>query len=303
MKNIHIRPTSDYVFKSIFGQVGNEKITQKFLSTIIGKKITSISLDENTMLDKNVLSDKLGILDIKATLNSSVICDIEMQMQNHENFEERMLYYWSKLYSKTLNKSKKKGKKKYEDLKKTISIQILDFEPTNLKSLNKFHSKWKIIETECSNLVLTDHLEFHIISLEKLKNILRENNNPIEERKLINWIKFLLTPDNLDPQILKEEEEIKMAKKELDRFRSNECEVYIAELREKAILDEENLKYTAYKRGKREGKTEGINIGKRENKIKIAKKMLQSNMKIEDIMYLTELTKEEIQKLIKKSNT
>ena len=36
-KENSVVPTNDYVFKKIFGQVGNEKITKDFVSTILDK--------------------------------------------------------------------------------------------------------------------------------------------------------------------------------------------------------------------------------------------------------------------------
>ena len=97
-----IVPTNDYVFKRLFGQVGNEKITKSLISSIINQKITSINLDGNTILEKDLLDDKFGILDIKATLDSNIICNIEMQVLSNENIIKRILYYWSKLYSKSI---------------------------------------------------------------------------------------------------------------------------------------------------------------------------------------------------------
>ncbi len=322
-------PTNDYVFKSIFGNVGNEKITEDLISNILNEDITSINLDENTFLIKDLSSDKVGILDVKVTLNSDIICDIEVQVQNQENFEERMLYYWSKLYSKTLNKfeeddenntnslnnqngkfstdeNEETEKNIYKYLKKTISIQFLDFEPENLKSLHKFHSKWKIIETECSNIVLTDHLEFHIISLEKLRKMLQKDSSSIKNSGLVDWGKFLINPYNLDESILERNEAIKMAKQKLDEFNSKQYEVRIAELRHKAILDRNNMEYTGYvrgekigfKKGEKIGIKKGKNEGKLEEKTDIAKKMLAKNYSIEEIIDLTGLTQEEIEKLL-----
>lgn len=120
-----------------------------------------------------------------------------------------MLFYWSKLYSKSLNSGNT-----YADLKKTISILILNFEPIRLEELKRFHSEWKILETRCSNVVLTDYLEVHIISLEKLEQMLYEEIIIKENSKLINWSKFLLNPDSLDKNILEENREIAMAKEE-----------------------------------------------------------------------------------------
>ena len=79
--------------------------------------------------------------------------------------------------------------------------------------------------------------------------------------------------------------EIKKAKEELEYLTGDEAQRRIAELREKAIRDEK-----ANLRGARE---EGI----REEKKKIAKKLKKMNANIDNIIELTGLTKEEIEKI------
>lgn len=75
----------------------------------------------------------------------------------------------------------------------------------------------------------------------------------------------------------------------------------LAELREKAILDELEAKATSYDEGKNDGLAEGLAKGRSEgsnNKNKeIAKKMKEKGYKLEDIIELTNLSKEEIENL------
>ena len=85
----------------------------------------------------------MGILDIKATLDDTISCDIEMQMENQKNLEERLLFYWSKMFAQGIESGKK-----YEELKKTIVILIADFELKNLQEIKKYVSKWNIREEE-----------------------------------------------------------------------------------------------------------------------------------------------------------
>ena len=71
----------------------------------------------------------------------------------------------------------------------------------------------------------------------------------------------------------------------------------LAELREKAIRDEAAGLKSARRKGIEEGIQQGIEQGIEKNKIEIAKKMLAEKIDIELIMKITELTKEEIEKL------
>lgn len=56
----------------------NEEITKELLNLIIDDEIKEVKLDYKEVLDKDILSDKAGILDIKAKLNDKIWCDIEM---------------------------------------------------------------------------------------------------------------------------------------------------------------------------------------------------------------------------------
>ena len=178
-------PKNDYVFKRIFGHTGNEEITKGLLQSIIPDKINKIELDSNPITEKDLLDDKVGILDIKAKLNDgNVNCDIEMQVVDQKDIEKRILFYWSKMYIQTL-----KVGEDYENLKRCIVILITDYDLDKLKEIPEYVTKWKIREEKYSKLVLTNDLELYIISLEKAKN---STKNKKEE--LYNWLKFINNP-------------------------------------------------------------------------------------------------------------
>ena len=48
------------------------------------------------------MDDKVGIIDIRATINNKNPIDIEMQIIDNHNIEKRILFYWSRLYSKQI---------------------------------------------------------------------------------------------------------------------------------------------------------------------------------------------------------
>ena len=90
-----------------------------------------------------------------------------------------------------------------------------------------------------------------------------------------------------------ENEKIKQAEEEYEYLTGTEEAKRLEFLRKKAILDERDALY----RAKTEGKSEGIKEGKEKNKIEIARKMKQNGFDIEMIEKITELTKEEIEKI------
>lgn len=72
-------PTLDVVFQALFGEVGSEKITTRFLELILKTKIENIDLSKNPIIRRRNIKDKMGILDIIAKINGKEYCNIEMR--------------------------------------------------------------------------------------------------------------------------------------------------------------------------------------------------------------------------------
>ena len=285
-------PKMDIIFQAIFGEVGSENITKDFLEKILKRKIEKISLDKNPILRRELKDDKLGVLDVVTELDGKEKCNIEMQLIDKNNIIERMLYYWSKMYTRQI-----KAGDDYKKLEKTIVILIADF---NIKGLEEveYHSTWKIIETNSvKKLILTDKFELDIIELSKIKG--REN----EKDQLLDWLIFLENPESERvARKMKENENLKEAVEKLDRISEDEKMQRIIELREKAIRDEHAIYAKGVDDGIEKGIQKGFEDGKekgaREKQIEIAKKLLKSKVEIEIIIETTGLTEEEIKKLM-----
>ena len=272
-------PKMDIIFQAIFGEVGSENITKDFLEKILKRKIEKISLDKNPILRRELKDDKLGVLDVVTELDGKEKCNIELQLIDKNNIIERMLYYWSKMYTRQI-----KAGDNYNKLEKTIVILIADF---NIKGLEEveYHSTWKIIETNSvKKLILTDKFELDIIELSKIKG--REN----EKDQLLDWLVFLENPESERvARKMEENENLKEAVEKLDRISEDEKMQRIIELREKAIRDE----HAIYAKGL----DDGVEKGAREKQIEIAKKLLKAKVGMEVIIETTGLTKQEIEKL------
>ena len=205
-----------------------------------------------------------------------------MQVEAETTIKERILYYWSRVYSRQI----KKGNK-YENLQKTIVILIADFKVEGLEEL-EYITKWKIIEEKNRKLILTDKLELVIIELPKI----------IEDEarsELIDWLSFLENPKSERvKEKMKENEELNEAVNKLEEMSEDEYLERIADLREKKILDENTRLHESYNKGITDGRKEGITEGELKNKKETAKKMLEKNIPLETIIEITGLTKEEI---------
>ena len=286
-----LSPMIDVVFQMLFGEVGSEKITQDFLSAILKEKIETISLDQNIVLRRELPKGKMGIVDVLAKINDNEFCNVEMQMADKKNMIKRMLYYWARQYAKEIGK-----KEEYKELKRTIVVLIANFEFDKLRELG-VHSRWKIIEEERRKIVLTEDLEFNIIEVPKMYK-----EKQARDEKLIEWLKFLVNPESKEVQgYMKKNENMKEAREKLDKMSKDEKVRRMAELRQKALMDEREAEYTGYingledgiKQGMKQGLEQGIGQGYRE----IAKKMKGKGKDINEIIELTGLSKEEIEKL------
>ena len=285
MKNVKtLSPKLDVVFQALFGEVGNESITKGFLETILERKIDSIDLSRNPILRREFKDEKLGVLDIIAKLDKDEICNIELQIVDKKNIIERILYYWSRLYSRQI-----KSGEDYKILQKAIVILITDFKIENLEELD-YHSRWKIMEDkQGKKIILTQKLEIDIIELPKIIGKEKEQDN------LLDWLYFLENPKSERvTEKMKENENLKEAVKKLDNLSEDEKMQRIADLRQKAIMDEKAI----YEKGLEVGIEKGIMEGSRKEKIEIAKKMLELKIDKETIAEATGLTEQEIEKIL-----
>ena len=198
-----------------------------------------------------------------------------MQLVDEKNIEKRIIFYLSKMYTQNLKKSHN-----YSELNKCISILFIDFELEKLKEIPKYLTKWNIREETYGKIILTDILELYIINLSKVEKY--------SENKLLDtWVKFISNSEDLNME--NADESIKKAKKVLDEISEDEHEQYLAHLREKYIFEIQGIEEAGFDKG--------LAQGAKSKQIEIAKKMKAKNMKIDEIAEITDLTKEEIEKL------
>ena len=178
------------------------------------------------------------------------------------------------------NMSIKSGKD-YNTLEKGIVILISDYELDVLKEIEKYITKWNIREEEYQKIILTDVMEIYIIELPKFEKYKEKTDN-----KLNSWVKFIENPEVVD---MKENKEVGKAKKVLEEISQDEHERYLAELRQKYIMDQKATEDAGFDKG--------FKAGKQQEKIAIAKNMKKQNIDIETICNVTGLSIEEIKNI------
>ena len=284
-----LQPKNDVVFKALFSR-GKPRITQAMLEAILKMKIDKLELDKSTDLLNENADDKNGRLDLRAIINGNTECDIEVQLTSNDNMAERFVYYWAKMYAANL-----KIGDTYSDLRKTISIIILDDDFKLTKNLGKPQTTWKIRESENTHLILTDYLEIIIIEIPKVLKAYHKNPND----EVLQWMLFLDNPEKEEvTRIMEENKDIKEAKEELDRISQDDILRRKALNRTLEIADKLQLKKEA-KEALEKGKNIGVQEGEKATKERIARELKEMNLPIQQIAKAVELTEEEVKKILK----
>ena len=294
--NLELLPlTDDYIFKRVFAYKGNESVLKDFLEALLKIEIKGIKITNPEIIPYEK-GEKRGLLDIKAEINDGTMLDVEMQMKNERNTEERATEYMGKMISEQLQVGED-----YQNLKKSIVIFITNY---NFLKRNSYHSVGrmkfdKTIEDEYVNMgydeedeLASKYIEVHYIELPKFKK-----KELSKFTKLDQWM--CIFTQNKEGIMLaeKENKEIEKAINTLDflskdpKERERHNSIVMAEYNR--LVSEQNF----FEEGKEKGRKEGKIEGKREEKIEIVKKMLKEKLSIEMIEKLTGLSKEEIEKI------
>ena len=250
-----LSPKVDFVFKKIFGSEENKSVLISFLNATLKPKKEIVSVDlKNTDIEKEYLKDKFSRLDVKATTSNKEIINIEIQLSDQYNMTQRTLYYWSKMYEEQMEQSDN-----YRKLSRTVCINILNY---NYLDNDRFHNVYRLKEIE-TNEELTDICEIHFIEIPKLRHLdLKDEADMLEV-----WVEFLRDPES---EVIRSVEttnnDIKKAKDKLYKLSQSKEDRELYFLREKSIRDEISALSKA--------KEEGIEQGAKEEKILIAKNLL-----------------------------
>ena len=275
-----LQPKNDVVFKALFSR-GKTRITQAMLEAILKMKIDKLELDKSTDLLNENADDKNGRLDLRAIINGNTECDIEVQLASNDNIAERFVYYWAKMYAANL-----KIGDTYSDLRKTISIIILDDDFKLTKNLEKPQTTWKIRESEATHLVLTDYFEIIIIEIPKVVKAYQKTPND----EVLQWMLFLDNPEKEEvARIMEENKNIKEAKEELERISQDDILRRKALNRTLEIADKLQLKKEA-----KEAREEGI----KDTKEQIVKELINMNLSVQQIAKAVQLSEDEVEKIL-----
>ena len=305
-----VTPKVDLAFKKIFGVEENKDLLISLINSIVSEKdqIADLTL-LNPYNPQNFPNDKLSILDIKAKGTDGHLFNVEIQLADESNYENRALYYWGKVYTEQL-----KSGQNYSKLKKTIGIHILNF--VTVPESQEYHNIFHIVEQK-KGFKFFHNFEIHTIELTKFSHDMEEDLNDLLKRiksSIDMWMAFLTRNDLLDQSSLPEtlsDENLKKALNVLDviNFSEEERDLYEGRLKwirmeESAMLKkfEDGLKQgieQGITQGIEQGITQGIEQGITHGIENTALNMLKQNLEIDIISSVTGLPIEKIH-LLKK---
>ena len=290
---------NDYLFKRLLGAEENKACLQDFLECVLDMEagtITDLKLLDKE-LSKDVITDKTGILDVKARLKDKTTIDIEIQNSWSGEFIPRTLFYWAKMYTEGF----KEGEP-YTSLTRCITINLVS---QGFKLNDQVHSVYSILEQKNRQL-LTDLLEIHFLNLSAAQKMTIQQE-PIEKKqKLIHWLRFINTDDQRERAMLATTSPIlQMLNEKIDVLSLNPVERKLYESRMKLKSDIATISEVQFKagakwgieQGKAEGKSlglvEGEARGSRQAKLETAKNLLHFGLSRENIAQATGLSRAE----------
>lgn len=284
-----ITPRVDFAFKKLFGSEENKDLLISLINSIVSEQEQVI---EVTLKNPYNLADyragKMSILDIKAKNEiTGRWFNIEMQISEDYNFDKRAIYYWEKLVTEQLSEGMM-----FKELKKTISINIMDF--NFIPETKEVHSCYKIINTATGkDDKLHDIFELHYIELKKFK----KNYQQIESA-LDRWSSFLTKASQLDkehiPAELASDKAIVKAIEAVDRM-FNEEERLVYEVRMQSLADVESKIASAEEKGIEKG----MEKGRGENQKQTVINAYQAGLEMEVICKVSGLNQNAVAKIIK----
>ena len=287
---------NDYAFKRVFGVEENKDVLQDLLECILD--IPPETIADLELLDKEfqkeLLSEKLGVLDIKLKLKDGTFVDIEIQNSWHFDFPERTLYYWSKMYNENI----KQGQD-YTKLPKCITINLIG------KGFNKnkrLHNKYLVLE-QYTKEPLASKLEIHILNLAKARLLEGSQFRDKKTKRLLNWLKFIETDNPEVREVLAENSEImKKANTAISVMEMSPRDKWLYDSRMKYEHDRASCINEGYRQGievgilqgEIKGRQEGFADGSYQKALETAKNLLGLGLSIENIAKATGLSQEEV---------
>ncbi|MDR1819555.1 MAG: Rpn family recombination-promoting nuclease/putative transposase [Methanobrevibacter sp.] len=279
----------DEIFKAVF----RKKTSKKLLERLI-KRLVSLEVEIEQILNSEIVREnefgKTILLDLVFLTKNNEIITLEIQNKEIEDMEERIKFYTDRLSTITL----KRGEN-YRDIKKIISISLLNHKfYKNEKEIYKHN--YKIINKRNSKVFSNDLLDIHIF--EKANKTLYDINNLLDA--FLMYLYGLLNKQELK-NLIKKDKFIKDVEEERLMFSESEREEILKISIEKAERDQRSILTTAKRKAEEKGREEGMEKGREEGReetmFDFAKKLKSTGETLQRISELTGVPIEKIKNI------
>ncbi|KZX16024.1 Rpn family recombination-promoting nuclease/putative transposase [Methanobrevibacter filiformis] len=315
IKNIdeNINLLNDFLFAKIFGEKGSEKYALYLINTLSKKEFKHVKFEPN-QIQGTIKNKKKSILDVYVTTDDGTLINIESQINKQEDFHKRSHYYASKALSLELGTSES-----YLKVPLVMTINLLAFK---FQAIEKYHTTYIHCEKEERHHELDDLEEMHFFELKKFRKLLKNNkidfNNP--EHRLMLFLDEQ-TPQKIIEKVIKMDSVLNEVYDRIEHSMQDRNSYFKYLSAEKIIRDEKaKLDYATKKgiekgeqigeqrgiekgeqigeqRGIEKGRIEGKEEGELENSKKIAFRLKNNGMTLEEISKITDLSIEQIEEL------
>jgi predicted transposase/invertase (TIGR01784 family) len=227
-----IDPKIDCVFKALLGSEENRNLLIHFLNAFLAQDlIEPLVWVEilNPYNDKEFLSDKLSIVDVKARDSHDRLYQIEIQLTSYSHLPARIIYNWADIYSQQL-----KSGQDYHQLRPTYSIWLL---AENLISDNEHLHHYKMRDEQGNTL--TQHGGIWLLELKKFK----ANHIETEDQR---WLKFFREGEQLNDEALPDwmiTREMKQAMSTLSTFSEKDQHYYQYQARQEYLREQRTIQH------------------------------------------------------------
>ena len=270
----------DLLFKETFADPHNRRQLEFFLEQILGYKTgflyDKLDVSYESPIKKNKLKDKNIRGDIVIKFD-----DVVVNLEAYTNFNgssiDKSIYYIMKIHT-----SKLKIGQDYHEIGKTIQINFVENAHLGLKEKLVYDFYLSCDEIPEVKL-LEDSFCVKIVQIDKARELGYTNNI------LDKWFKFIAANGNSQRESIAKGDVLLM---ELNEW----IKKYVADDETQEELNKWDIEIATNK-GIEQGKKEGIEQGRKEEKMEIAKNLLNTNLSDEDIAKATGLSIEEIMQL------
>lgn len=274
----YINPFTDYGFKRLFGEEPNKDLLLDFLNVLLKEEqgeIKDLTYLKNEHLGTSEV-DRKAIFDLYCENEKGEKFIVELQKTKQNFFKDRTVYY----STFPIREQAKRADWNYE-LKAVYTVAILDFVFDEDKDDSaKFRYDIKLTDTETKE-VFYDKLTFIYLEMPKFNKTIDEL-----ETRFDKWLYVIRNLNRLDkiPDKLRERVFEKLFETaEIARFTPEQIRSY-----------EDSLKYY---RDMKNSLDTAREEGREEEKLEVAKNALKIGLSIKDIIQLTGLSRQTIERI------